>query len=121
MTDTPTIITTLEGGSVHLKDVGVSISNLDPKLILLLRILGPQHQALFNRPLVVTSGNDGEHAPNSKHYIGKAVDLRATDKTNEETVVFLELLVYLARVYGLAVFDERAQPAAGHIHVEVAG
>lgn len=79
------------------------------------------HNSLFGRPLVVTSGKDGAHAAGSKHYRGDALDLRTRDKTAEEQLLFLVVLVYVAAKFRCAVYDERQRPAAGHFHVEYFG
>jgi hypothetical protein len=79
------------------------------------------HLRLFNKPLVVTSGNDGAHAPGSKHFTNKAMDLRVADKTASERLAFLNICWLLSLKYHLAVFDESMLDAGPHIHVETAG
>jgi hypothetical protein len=66
----------------------------------------------------LTSGNDGEHSPNSLHYENKAWDLRARDKTEKQRQ---DTLTYLrARLgYGWDVILETpADPQKHHFHIE---
>ena len=79
------------------------------------------HLRLFNKPLVVTSGNDGTHAPGSKHSTNKALDLRVSDKSMSEKLIFLMVCWYLSVKYHLAAFDESMLDSGPHLHVEVAG
>jgi hypothetical protein len=106
---------------IDRKDATVDINGLNPALLLFLRSLGLVHLHLFNDPCVLTSAKDGKHALQSKHYKGDAVDLRISDKNGLAQATFLLILVYMSRVYKLAVFDESNVVGAGHIHVEVAG
>jgi len=101
--------------------LSVKVLGLDPALLLYLEKAGKIHQSLFNKDLVITSALDGAHAANSKHYSGAAVDLRMKDKTPVEQLVFLVVGIFLAIQFQLAVFDERAQPGEGHLHIECAG
>jgi hypothetical protein len=39
-----------------------------------------------NKEFVITSGNDGKHLPNSKHYSGEAFDLRTRHLTEAQTL-----------------------------------
>lgn len=99
----------------------VVTDGLDPKLFAFLTPLGLVFLHLFDRPAVITSGRDALHAKGSKHYEGKAIDLRVKDMLPEwQSTLTLVLLVFAER-YGLAVFDERFLPGQPHIHVEVAG
>lgn len=105
---------------VELKDRSVNVIGLDPRLLLTLGDLATIHVRLFDKPLVITSANDGDHSKGSKHYSGQAVDLRAWDKDPAGQAVFLGILSYIAQRANLAVFDERARDHSPHFHVETA-
>jgi hypothetical protein len=107
--------------SIVLKDKSVNVSGLSPKMVEYLNACQGVHESLFIVPLCVTSGNDGGHAPHSKHSLWKAVDVRSSDVDSEGQLLFLMVLVYLSKSHGMAVFDERELPGAGHFHVEEAG
>jgi hypothetical protein len=61
--------------------------------------------------LVITSGSDGTHDPNSRHYRGEAVDIRTRTLANPEAV-----RAKLAAVLGpkFSVINE-----GDHLHVQV--
>lgn len=71
--------------------------------------------------LVVTADKNGKHNAGSRHYEGKAVDVRTRDKSKEE----IDLAILKLREFGFWVFDERERPkgqkvwSAPHVHVEV--
>lgn len=105
---------------VERKDATVNVSKLVPELTTALAKLGRIHLDLFNKPLIITSANDGQHKSGSKHYVNKAVDARMTDKTQAEQEVFLAVIFHLAPTLRLMLFDERQQPGSDHIHMETA-
>ena len=54
---------------------GVSVQGLKPEIIIAAMIadgVWTEH----GQELVITSGTDGKHSKNSRHYIGMAIDLR---------------------------------------------
>lgn len=106
---------------VDLKDASVNIHDLDEHLLTGLAAIGLAHLHVFGFPLVLTSGRDSIHVAGSKHAQGQAVDVRTSDHSGDEIIVFLVLLAQMAKRFHLAIFDERMLPGAGHIHVEVAG
>lgn len=108
--------------NAYLERAGVSVdcSNISQKLLLALGKAAICHYALFNEPLIVVHGNDGQHAANSKHYAWKAVDLRVRDKDRSQQDTFLNVLASLSYAFGLAVFDERMRDGEPHFHVEEA-
>ena len=55
-----------------LKDNSVNIKNLNNNLTSYLNTLEPEYQKL----ILATTGSNGEHAENSRHYSNNAVDLR---------------------------------------------
>jgi hypothetical protein len=105
---------------VERKDAAVNVASLVPELTTALAKLGRIHLDLFNKPLIVTSGNDGQHKSGSKHYVNKAVDARMVDKNQAEQGLFIAVIVHLAPVLHLMLFDERQQPGSDHIHLETA-
>ncbi len=100
------------------KDDSVKIDALAPNLLSFLAAAGAAHLALFQRPLVVTSGNDSIHSKTSKHYQDKAVDLRSLDKKPAEQLLFAHILSWLGDVYQVMTFDERTKPNGPHWHCE---
>ncbi len=108
-------------GDVQLAGSAVHIEALVPRLVIFVVRAGNLHAALFNKPLVITSGNDGEHAASSAHYRNAAVDARSRDITPAQALLFTMVLVDLGLDEGVVVFDERANPAKQHWHCEVAG
>jgi hypothetical protein len=107
--------------SIVLKDQSVNVSGLSHGMVEFLGVLADMHADLFDCPLCITSANDGQHAPHSKHSLWQAVDLRSASLDGEGQAVFLMVLCFLSRRYKMAVFDERQLPGAGHFHVEEAG
>ncbi len=106
--------------SIKLKDKSVNIKKLKPHMDEAMRRLGIIHQQLFNIPLFVTSGNDGKHSKNSRHYRNEAFDMRSWDKTPAEQIVWATTLSEFVMKYNLAVFDERARDHSPHWHIEQA-
>jgi hypothetical protein len=107
--------------AIVLKDASVNVSGLSAKMVLFLTVCQQAHDALFQTPLCVTSGNDGGHAINSKHSKWLAVDVRCSDVDASGQLLFLMVLAFLSRAYRMAVFDERQLPGAAHFHVEEVG
>ncbi len=97
----------------------VNIRNLDSTLLGILTVAGQIHSWLFNKVLVVTSGNDGNHTTGSAHFHDRAVDLRTRDKSAVEQQLFLVVLNHLAATRGAGVFDERQSKRGPHFHVEL--
>ena len=106
---------------VAMKDAGVSLAGVHPTLLHFLVDIGVVHKAMWEIPVVVTSGKDGTHGKGSKHYVGEAVDLRISDKVGRDQFAFICVLISLSDRYKLAIFDESNLPGAGHVHVEIAG
>lgn len=104
---------------IQLADPDVVVRDLHPTLLGVLTAAGHVHSWLFHKVLVITSGNDGQHAPGSAHYKNRAFDLRTRDKTELEQAIFLQLLNYLAATRGSGVFDERQRGYVPHFHVEL--
>lgn len=105
--------------SVVLKDTNVMVQRLVAPLVRFLARAGDVHMTLFAAPLVITSGNDGNHLSGSAHLRNSAVDLRSRDISDVQQVVFQAVLVELGREDKIGVFDERLKPGEGHWHCEV--
>lgn len=105
---------------VEKKDATVNVASLDNGLMAALAKIGRIHLDLFNKPMIITSGNDGKHTAGSKHYVNKAVDARTIDKTPEEQQLFLLILLFLDTRLRLMIFDERQLPGSDHVHIELA-
>jgi len=99
----------------------VVLDGVDPQLMVYAEHLGMAHQLLFGKPLTITSGKDGAHAPNSFHNIGRALDVRTVDLDIEEQLLLLNVIAFSAPPQGVAVFDERAVHGEPHIHLEFHG
>jgi hypothetical protein len=106
---------------VERKDAAVNFDGVDPSLLSFLAKLGLVHLHLFGSPCTVTSARDSVHGLHSKHFAGKALDLRVADLPPKWQPAFLLVLCVLADQFRLTVFDESNLPGAPHIHVEVAG
>lgn len=105
---------------VERKDATVNVASLVPELTTALAKIGRLHLDLFDKPVIITSGNDGQHKTGSKHYANKAVDLRMFDKDLEQQAIFVDLLMYLDKRLKLMLFDERQEPGSDHVHIETA-
>lgn len=65
---------------IRLKE-GVSLRKLTPQGCLLAVVMDQTYQANGVPVCVITSGDDGAHKRQSKHYEGKALDFRTRDFT----------------------------------------
>lgn len=97
----------------------VVLDGVDPALMVFVADIARVHIDLFDMPLYITSGRDGEHVPNSAHYKGKALDVRSEDLNLEQQVLFAAVLAYLCRERGVFIFDERANIQGPHWHLQV--
>lgn len=107
------------GTGISLASMAVDISKLDKSLADFLSSAAKVHQFLFGSPMIVTSGNDGNHVTHSAHYLNFAADIRSRDLDPEGQIIFGALLCYIASKYKICVFDERATPGQ-HWHVQTA-
>jgi hypothetical protein len=91
---------------------GVDISNLTVQALLILVV------AQRFRPNVrLTSGRDGQHKPNSKHYVGQAVDLGCHEYDALQNRSFIEALKSSLGA-DFDVLHEYVGTPNEHIHVE---
>lgn len=95
----------------------VRVESLNTKLAQFVVRAGRVHATLFGMPLVITSGNDGQHVPGSAHYKDGAVDLRNHDIDSAAQACFALVLITLGERSGVVVFDERATKSP-HWHCE---
>jgi len=73
-----------------------------------------ESQRKYGIEAVITSGIEGTHKENSKHYQGEAVDLRSREYTEEQAVYLMTWIKN--RFPSCDVVDERE--TASHIHIE---
>ena len=104
---------------VELRDEKVNVTTLDLRMIRALGYLGIAHQALFAKPLVVTSGADGQHVLGSAHYKNLAVDIRSADLPVDAELLFGAVLSFAAPFFGFRCYDERVGPGGAHWHLEI--
>lgn len=104
---------------ITVASTSVDVTKLDPLLVGFMRSAGHLHSYLFAKPLVITSGNDGNHLAHSAHYLNFAVDIRSRELTPDQAMLFSLLLSFIAPLYKCVVFDERAT-ASQHWHVQTA-
>ena len=117
---TPTIVPQwYDGDYVKRASPSVNVAELDSVLASFLSRVGKVHTFLFGRALEITSGNDGNHVAGSAHGKNKAVDLRSHDLADDEQALFTAVMLYAARGFKVAVFDER-YTASPHWHVQTA-
>lgn len=107
-------VLTTESGAVVLDGVYPSLLTFAAQLAYL-------HFLLFGLPLVITSGKDGAHVSNSLHNVGRALDFRTHDKSDQENQVFLSILAWAAPLQTCRVFDERVGEGGAHLHLEYHG
>ena len=120
MGDVPNLLGLPLSAGIDVADKSVHVERLVPRLVIFVVRAGNLHSALFHKPLVITSGNDGEHAAGSAHYRNEAIDARSREVTPAQAMLFTLVLVDLGLEEGVAVFDERANPTKQHWHCEVA-
>jgi xanthine/CO dehydrogenase XdhC/CoxF family maturation factor len=95
----------------------VRIESLSLRVVPFLVRAGHIHVALTGKPLVITSGNDGNHVPGSAHYKNSAVDLRSHEIIDGLQMTFAMVLIALGQIFQVAVFDERPTRSP-HWHCE---
>lgn len=95
----------------------VSIEALNSRVSQFVVRAGRTHYALFGSPLVITSGNDGQHVPGSAHGKNGAVDLRSRELDEGSQMVFALCLISLGLRSKVVVYDERAG-GSPHWHCE---
>jgi hypothetical protein len=104
---------------VYLAEMSVDLDPVAGELRAFVGDVAQVYFYLFGRSLVVTSGKDGKHTGGSKHYTGKAIDVRSHDLDPGEQVIFLAILAYMSPEKGIGVFDERGLSSGPHWHIEL--
>jgi len=105
----------------ELASPAVILDGVNAELLSFVDYLGIVHRVVFSKPLVITSGKDGQHVQSSMHPAGLAVDIRTRDLLPDEQQLLILLLAYATPANHIAVFDERALGADQHIHLEYHG
>lgn len=93
-----------------LKDRSVELNGLHISMLKALDVAMRAYRIRGFDPLVVTSARDGQHREGSKHYAGKAVDLRVWGLSNP-SVVASDIQEALGPDYDV-IFE------TDHIHIE---
>ena len=89
---------------------GIKIAGLQPELLFGLMVANHIIAYEFNCDMVVTSCTDGTHCAGSKHYVGKAVDIRTYNLSNP-TAVLNRLKFELDGLFDVVMESD-------HIHLE---
>ncbi len=119
MATRPAVLADKTYASVVIANTGVMVQRLVAPLVRFVVRAGDVHMTMFSAPLVITSGNDGEHSGGSTHFRNAAVDLRSKDLREDQADAFLMALVQLGKEDRIGVFDERLKSGEGHWHCEV--
>ena len=100
---------------------GVRFARITPELLTILRALErcALHPAVPAEGIYVTSGSDGTHAPNSKHYSGQAVDVRSKTFTRAGKREWMAVLAQELGPRYTVLLEYEGQPRE-HFHVQVA-
>ena len=105
---------TQQGNTAQLKDSanlkGIVPASVDP----IIEAAAPVYER-FGKDLVITSGTDGQHMQGSLHYVGKALDLRASEAWGYSDRVRGQIAGHLRRELG-PNYDIVIEPT--HIHAE---
>ena len=99
------------GAVIRLKD-GVTLGKLQPQAVLLAVVMDQVYAANGISVCVITSGDDGQHKRQSKHYEGRALDFRTRDMpAAKQTKVVAEARAALGRDFDIILESD-------HIHCE---
>ena len=96
---------------------GVSVTTLAPQIILAIAVAESVYKEITGTNLIITSGCDGQHLPNSKHYLGLAVDLRTKHLGRDRKVMVLTKLKECLGAEYLVLFENVDQPNE-HFHIQ---
>ena len=102
-------------GLFVVKD-GVTVSDLNPDIVQIIPEVSRIHSKYTNKTLVITSGTDGVHGYNSRHYEGFAIDIR-TNHLNDEDVLSLSDDITEALGNDFYVLLEDYRESNEHIHI----
>lgn len=104
---------------LEVADMAVVVEGLDPFIQAFLAAAAALHYSLYRLPLIITSAKDSIHGKGSKHYVGKAADIRSKELNVEQANEFAQHLVPLQAGAKVGIFDERFI-GSPHWHVETA-
>lgn len=90
---------------------GVTLA-LRPQMAAVLPVIEEVHERLGVGEAWITSGTDGEHSPQSLHYVGLAVDLRTRGLAMSRIIALAEALKLALGVDFDVVIE------ATHLHIE---
>lgn len=113
--------TNIPPSGCEVKDATVNLIGVDGGLMAYVGKLGLIHLHIFGAPLVITSGKDSLHGTGSKHYEGKAVDVRMQDLDKQGRVTLTVAAYQLTDQFNVSLFIERDGNGVEHLHCECAG
>ena len=91
---------------------GVKYEDMSPEIEDIVPVIDKVYNEMTGKDAVITSARDGDHMTGSKHYEGKALDLRTRDFSRDTAEkITVKLQNNLGRDYD--VVNEK-----DHIHVE---
>lgn len=103
---------------VDVKNAGVKISKLHPKMEAAIIAVAASAKALNLPKPVITSGNDSTHMDGSMHYKGRAIDFRGNNITTVVGEKFrTDVAARLGGEYDV-LFEVFMNAANNHLHVE---
>lgn len=104
---------------VHCK-AGVRFAQITPDLVAMLRALVrvADHPTVPTDGLVITSGSDGQHAAQSKHYTGQAVDVRSKTFAGPDKPSFQAVLQQELGARFTVLLEHEGRPNE-HWHIQV--
>jgi hypothetical protein len=100
----------------------VRFKRFTPAMLHMLRVLG--HSIVVAQPpeLVITSANDGQHDPHSRHYTDEALDIRVHNFPQvpgiDTVAIFVGALQQRLGPQFTVLVEDRDTPNA-HIHIQV--
>jgi hypothetical protein len=101
--------------TVRFRVITPALVRMQSALLLAARIL-PDLPA---EGLVITSGTDGQHSPNSRHYVGEALDLRSKSFSSVAArAAFIGSLGQLLGPQFTVLLEDDGRPNE-HIHCQV--
>lgn len=104
---------------MKLKDTSVNIVGLHKAFWVRLFLLDTYWRVKLGYELIITSANDGIHSTDSKHYDGRAVDIRTwASKHNGKQLEGSQRAMVLAKVVAIMGSDFLVIGEEDHIHIQ---
>ena len=97
---------------LRIKDNTVSLSNLQPQMIIALQVAEGVFSQ-YEKDCIITSANDGKHSQRSLHYAGAAIDLRTRHLASQEQAKDIA-----SAIQGALNQDFDVVLESTHIHIE---